>query len=56
LAASAVTLSNEYVTLSAATVSDTTNGKIYTFTYTAKASVNGAVTFKLAANQVADAA
>ena len=49
-------MSNTHVTLSNATVSNTTNGKIYTFTYTAKASVNGTVTFTLKANQVSDKA
>ena len=54
MAASALTYTTATVTVSAATVSDTTNGKIYTFTYTAKAS--GTTTFKLAASKVADAA
>ena len=49
-------MSNAHVTLSNAVVTDTTNGKIYTFTYTAKSSVNGTVTFTLKADQVVDKA
>ena len=54
MAASALTYTTSVVTVDAATVTDTTNGKIYTFKYTAKA--DGTTTFKLAASKVKDAA
>ena len=54
MASSALTYTTSVVDVSAAVVTDTTNGKIYTFTYTAKG--DGTTTFKLAASKVSDAA
>ena len=51
---SAIEYANTVVELSGATVSNATNGKTYTFVYTAKA--DGTTTFKLKASQVSDAA
>ena len=54
LAASALTYTTSVVTLGNATVTNATNWKVYTFTYTANA--DGMTTFKLAAGKVSDEA
>ena len=56
LNSSDITYSSSYVTLSNAEVWWTETWRTYTFTYTAKANINGDVTFTLLANKVSDSA